>query len=183
MRKSALALAVVSSSFAFAYADTYDKRLEYVETTGTQWIDTGIHFNYRRSVFRATFRILERPTAFSTICGATDVVGSQGGYSSGKYLATTLNATKRSNGNYVILPSLTGSDADGYLWPTSGSYDENKSIEVESNVAMAYCNGRECGKDPKTGVGYNDSGKPDQATIDALSHIEGTIRMRVLSGD
>ncbi|WP_288270254.1 phosphoglycerate dehydrogenase [uncultured Bifidobacterium sp.] len=27
------------------------------------------------------------------------------------------------------------------------------------------------------------SGKPDQATIDALSHIEGTIRMRVLSGD
>ena len=163
MRKSALALAVVSSSFAFAYADTYDKRLEYVETTGTQWIDTGIHFNYRRSVFRAVFRILERPTSFSTICGATDVADSNIGYSSGKYLATTLNVTKRTNGNYVILPSSTGGDSDGYLWPVTGSYDVDKSIEAESDVAVAYCNGRACGKDQKTGVGYNDSGKPDQA--------------------
>ena len=156
MKISSLTCVAAAAAFASAFADTYDQRLEFIATTGTQWIDTGIHFNYKRSVFRAVFRVVERPETMTSVCGATDVADSRTGYSAGKYFATDLNLTKRSNGNYVVIPSFTGGENDGYLWPSSGSYTTDKSIEVESDVATSYTNG-------KKGGGYYTYGKLDQA--------------------
>ena len=60
----------------------YDAEVEYLESTGAQWIDTGILANSDLKV-ECTFRMLERPTSFKWIFAARmqDIIG--GGYGFG----------------------------------------------------------------------------------------------------
>ena len=47
-RQGKIVFAAVSLTALLAVADDYDERLEFVESTGTQWIDTGVKLNWKR---------------------------------------------------------------------------------------------------------------------------------------
>lgn len=67
-----------------AFADTYDERLEFLETTGTQWIDTGLRLNFKYSRVRGRFRLLENPVDTVGLCGVCEKKGNLTGRDSSK---------------------------------------------------------------------------------------------------
>ena len=73
--KRLIALAAVAVC-GIACADTYDERLEFLETTGTQWIDTGLRLNFKYSRVRGRFRLLENPVDTVGLCGVCEKKGN-----------------------------------------------------------------------------------------------------------
>ena len=69
--KKLIALAAVAVC-GIAFADTYDERLEFLETTGTQWVDTGLRLNLKYSRVRGRFRLLENPVGTVGLCGVCE---------------------------------------------------------------------------------------------------------------
>ena len=62
MLKKAVMVAVGGCLAFIASAETYE-RVAYIESTGTQWIDTGVIANARRTRYEAHFMVLEAPSA------------------------------------------------------------------------------------------------------------------------
>ena len=122
-------------------AADYDERLEFVESTGTQWIDTGVKLNWKRSDMRLDFRVLEVPPVASgksvAIAGVTGVKGDSYGYG-----ATALRRSfvmgvghpSQGAGNYKIVPMFTGGSGGGYGWPDNevGTGDYQMTWNVRS---------------------------------------------------
>ena len=82
MKKLSVVAAVAVCGIAFA--DTYDERLEFLETTGTQWIDTGLRLNFKYSRVRGRFRLLENPVDTVGLCGVCEKKGNLTGRDSSK---------------------------------------------------------------------------------------------------
>ena len=51
------AAAVFAAGLALA-AEPYDEKLEFIESSGTQWIDTGVKLHWKRSSMRQRRRML-----------------------------------------------------------------------------------------------------------------------------
>ena len=127
----AVCAALCGAAFA---AEPYDKRLEFVESTGTQWIDTGLKLHYRNSRAQVNFRLLEMPAATVTICGETPAKGDACGYLSetgydprGSFV---VKIQRSSATTYRIVPSFSGGEGGGYEWPTGATADFKRVWEV-----------------------------------------------------
>lgn len=163
--------ALLCSLPMMAKADAGDERLEFIATTGTQWIDTGLRLNFKRSRFCVNFRVAERPTGRVALCGALTEKDNVMGYNGGiRHSFAVRIGTDGVNGEtcYRVYPSFTGSEDDGYLYPTKGSYPEGASLEVEGNLAYALFNGHKFG-------GYYDSSRPDEVLDDGKSFYLGNV--------
>lgn len=139
-------------------ADVCDERLEFIATTGTQWIDTGLLLNFKRSRFRINFRVVERPTGRVALCGSLSEKDNVDGYNAGKRRSFAVRIgsdTVEGEICYRVYPSFTGSEDNGYLFPITGSYAEGASIETEGFEATALFNGKKFG-------GYYDASRPDE---------------------
>ena len=116
---------------AFA-AEPYDKRLEFIESTGTQWIDTGLKLHYKRSRAQVNFRVLEVPSETAAICGVTAKKDDPAGYTTGPTprASFVVRIERSSATTYRILPSFTGGEGGGYQWPNAALADFNCNCEV-----------------------------------------------------
>ena len=128
--KKLIALAAVAVC-GIAFADTYDERLEFLETTGTQWIDTGLRLNFRRARMEARFRMLEIPDSMQALCGTLDQKDNYGGrdYKKGATIRSfALRVGYSSNpdikANRLTL-GWTGSEGPGFVAgvDTTGGYE------------------------------------------------------------
>lgn len=136
MRKltvAAILAFVVVFDAAFA-AESYDKRLEFVESTGTQWIDTGLKLHYKRSRAQVNFRVLEVPSATAAICGVTAKKDDPMGYTTGANprASFVVRIERSSASSYRILPSFSGGEGGGYQWPNAASGDFACTWDVEN---------------------------------------------------
>ena len=132
-----IVLIVVSLTALLSVADGYDEKLEFVESTGTQWTDTGVRLNWRRSAMELDFRVLEVPTARACVAGMTGAAGkAEGGDSVRRTFVLTL--ARPSAGKYQILPSFTGGIGGGYRWPDNdvGTDDFGMAWNVRSGWAF-----------------------------------------------
>lgn len=163
--------ALLCSLPMMAKADVGDERLEFIATTGTQWIDTGLRLNFKRSHFRVNFRVAERPTGRVALCGALSEKDNVMGYSNGtrRSFAVRLGSDVE-NGQicHRVYPSFTGSEDGGYRYPATGSYLEGAALEAEGTLAYALFNGY------KTG-GYYDSSRPDEILGEGKSFYLGNV--------
>ena len=116
------------------FAADYDERLEYLESTGTQWSDTGLKLDYRYSVAQLNFRVLEQPTEKTAFCGVCETAG--GFATAGRSFVYRLDP---SGSGYFIRGSLTGSEQPPYSEPNTGTptTDYKKMWELENYWALS----------------------------------------------
>lgn len=161
--------AAVSSALS---ADTYDERLAFVETDGSQWIDTGIHPNPKRTRIAAAFRVMEYPAGITNgtylaLYGSLNEKNNRTGWE--YFSATDRKSCYRSFGCFIgrtedchrLFPAWTGSTASGYYQPTTGNYTTMTAFEVVGYQAAASVNGR------KT-AGYYDASRFDETLTNTL---------------
>lgn len=130
-------LAAVTLTALLSAAEDYDEKLEFVESTGTQWTDTGVRLNWRRSAMELDFRVLEAPSGRAHIAGMTGAAGrAEGG--DGVRQTFVLSLGQPSAGKYQILPSFTGGTGGGYRWPDNdvGTDDFGMTWNVRSGWAF-----------------------------------------------
>lgn len=121
-------------------AADYDERLEFVESTGTQWIDTGVKPNWKRSDMRLDFRVLEAlPVAVGrgvAIAGVTGVKDDASGSAGGVRRSFVMGLGHPSNGTgkYQMWPYFTGGTGGGYRYPDNdvGTDDYRMTWNVRS---------------------------------------------------
>lgn len=154
-----------------SFADDAVEPIEFVATTGTQWMDTGLSLNFKRSRFRVNFRVVERPTGRVALCGALHEKDNVMGYNGGirRSFAVRIGSdVDKGTTTYRVYPSFSGSEDNAYLFPITGSYDESASIEVEGYLATAWFNG-------KRFAGYYDASRPDEFTEEGKSFYIGNV--------
>lgn len=136
----AIALFVLSLGYSAFAAEPYDQKLEFIETTGSQWIDTGLSLNYKHSRARVNVRILEAPPAGKriTFAGATGVKGTDDSTSS--FCVSVDNP--KNDGGYRWVCSFTGSSQDPYCWPNNGTgiKDYLTNFEIENREKLHTAN-------------------------------------------
>ena len=142
-------IAVLASISAFA--GTYDELLPFVESDGSQWIDTGINPNPKRTRMTANFRVIAPPEdiengRFYGIYGALNKKDDKNGFEyppgGGEFCRSFGVFLGMNNDSHRIYPALTGSTDGGYYYPDSGSYMMMVGYEVETFLATAYVNKR-----------------------------------------
>ena len=140
-RQGKIVFAAVSLTALLAVAADYDERLEFVESTGTQWIDTGVKLNWKRSDMRLDFRVLEAPPVASgksaAIAGVTGVKGDSYGYGANalrRSFVMGVGHPSQGAGNYKIVPMFTGGSGGGYGWPDNdvGTSDYQMTWSIRS---------------------------------------------------
>lgn len=132
MNKTLVLVALVFCFSAFA-AEPYDKKLEFIESTGTQWIDTGLKLHYRNSRAEVNFRVLEVPSKDKvSICGLTAKKGDACGYTSGSNprASFAIRIQRASATTYRVQPSFTGGEGGGYEWPNAATSDFSWTWEI-----------------------------------------------------
>ena len=142
------------------FADTYDERLKFVATTGSQYIDTGLLLNFKRSKFKINFRIVERPETTVALCGAVDSTSDITGYTnvSGKvHRRSWAMRVGKTGSAYVVFASFAGSEQSGYYHPASGNYAKGQMLEVEGRLTTALFNQKEVGYEPYAESRYDET--------------------------
>lgn len=87
----------------------YDAEVEYLESTGTQWIGTGISMNAATDSFDTSIYVPSTTSAWTTLIGAQQYIGGEVYYQ----LVGTMGPT---SGLRWAYPSLTASDAARDAW-------------------------------------------------------------------
>ncbi len=88
----------------------YDAELEYLESTGTQWIDTGVVFNPETDAIEATLAVTQAPTLVQrAVFGARFRNTSETGYSYLGLMCQQNALTARIYPGYIALGDFTSS--------------------------------------------------------------------------
>lgn len=88
----------------------YDAEIEYLESTGTQWIDTGIVFNPETDSIEATLAVTQAPTSVQrAVFGARLYSKTTNGYSYLGLMCQQNALTARIYPGYIALGDFTGS--------------------------------------------------------------------------
>ena len=114
------AAAVFAAGLALA-AEPYDEKLEFIESSGTQWIDTGVKLHWKRSSMDLNFRVLEAPATLKSgvsIAGVTAKKDDNAGYISNSRASFVMRIGQPSAGKYALWPSFSGGNNNGaYRYP------------------------------------------------------------------
>lgn len=156
MKKLVLLVPLVALS---VFADTYDARLEFVDSTGVQYIDTGVVPNSRFTRAEARFLVLECPTS-----GAVGLLGTFADLGDGtgnilrgdtKNCALTIG---KHGGNNRILPNWSCYPTwSGYYYDNYGS---NFAYTVDFHCSWGTVDGYTCAY--ADGKGYKDADRKDE---------------------
>lgn len=126
------------TALALAAAD-YDERLEFVESTGTQWIDTGVKPNWRRTVMHLDFRVVGAPTVDVgkgvSIAGVTGTKDDATGWDSKGRKSLVMGLGHKTSGKYQLWPYFAGGLGGGYRIPDdeTGTADFQKTWNVRAD--------------------------------------------------
>jgi hypothetical protein len=115
----------------------YDAEVEYLESTGTQWIDTGYSYNSATDVVELVFEALTTSAAYSWVFGAYDTVKRLGlGVGSGTnrrtfgYNETTSynSDTYYTSSSHEFLANQSGAGIDGIRFFNYSSFSTISNI-------------------------------------------------------
>ena len=121
-----LGAAISASVGSLSAAEPYDEKLEFIESSGTQWIDTGIKLHWKRSAMDLNFRVLEAPATVGSgvsIAGVTGVKdNNQGGTPRRSFV---MRIGQPSADKYALWPSFSGGNNNGaYRFPDNDTGDD-----------------------------------------------------------
>ena len=137
MKRLITAVTAVAAGCLGAFADTYDEKLDYIDTTGTQWVDTGIVPAYGSTRMVAELAMLETSSVDAGLFGVMRVANQT--WKMEGYWITSFSCRAKSGTFY---PDWTGGEQ-------LGSYSINYAVEtrtkIESVKATAYFNGAKRG--------------------------------------
>lgn len=110
-----------------ALADTYDEELEFIETSGSQWVDTGLVPDRLKTRITASYAILERPEGpvglFGVLRAKLDPVDADPGWEAGWITAFSARVSPT-----LLLADWTGGYSDQasytYQYAVAAKYDE-----------------------------------------------------------
>ena len=170
MKRLIAAVTAVAAGCLGAFADTYDEKLDYIDTTGTQWVDTGILPKALTTRVRARVAVLERPASTVALFG-TARHPNPAAWDGSWITAWTgmLNAD-------MFFSYWTGSDGGGYRYPESGQYAANSPITIEGFLGSAWYNGGKTGGHydvPGGKNGYHYTDNPQYAYVEGQSFYVG----------
>ena len=143
------------------FAEDEIERLEFIETDGTQWADTGVKLHCRNSMFRLRVRILDYATSTTVLFGGmTEVKDSASG--NWKSFAVGTKPTGNVASDKSLISWNEGSDSNGYFYPTTGKFTQYGGFTLEGWRHRAWYNGSKTGHEPY------ESNKPNVTTANSF---------------
>lgn len=154
--KELTGLALTACAALAAVADTYDEKIEFVESTGSQYVDTGYLPNPRRTTICADWRLVEQaeaPLGLFGVCNGKDSPNTPVDSFAVCYGKKEISGLGT---YYRVLNSFsTTIDMSGYVYPNA---KESLAVgtPVRSEIVLAHAYHNDVLTSGQNGAGYND---------------------------